>query len=148
MRTLVAVLLLAIAVTVCHAEEPKQVQYGVVLDTSRVNLGQQVDAVAEALKKHMEGPLGMYYQAAVKKNAVGGKWAFWCGFGMCVGGIMCCVVGAALDYGNCNPDHIMIPGVLLTVAGAIMLGCSITPYFCPEYAAMREMIEQLGAVIK
>lgn len=146
MRTLLAVMLFAVAVSVCHAEEPKQVEYGVSLDTSKVNLGQQVDQVAEALKKHMEGPLGMYYQAAVRKNVIVGGVQFWMGIGLFLLGAVGLVLGIGLgDSPDPHPTIILAVGVVL---GPVLFACSITPYFCPEYAAMNDIISNLGALVR
>jgi len=98
-----------------------------------------LDRLTEVLEKHLEGPLHLYYVAAVNKNRVKGAIGFWGGLALIVVGLVGVLTG--LYYRTSEGPHCSILLMLLWSFGMPFLITSVSPYFFPEYAAMREIIE-------
>lgn len=155
MRYLLIAVLLVAVVTACHAEDAKttKTEYAVSVDTTKINLGQQVDGVADALKKHLDGPLGMYYQAAVKRNRVVG------GVGSILGIVLLIVTCISWAFAIKHEIFLSEPTVLLF--SLVMLGCIASPiiggfllsgnceaFLAPEYVAVRDIMQSIGTIVK
>lgn len=155
MRPLLIAVLLIVVVTACHAQEAKtnKTEYAVSVDTTKINLGQQVDGVADALKKHLDGPLGMYYQAAVQRNRVVG------GFGLVVGAILLLAAigswvviiskGIFTEYPT---EHtlalVVLGGILSPFISSMLLVANAEAFLAPEYVAMRDIMQSIGTIVK
>lgn len=71
MRALMVVVLLLVAsVAMAQSAIPAQTdqKYTVAVDTTKVNIVQQVDQILSAVEKHGTGPLAQVYRAAVRKQ--------------------------------------------------------------------------------
>ncbi len=160
MRSLLVVMLLVLAVSICHAEETKT-EYAVSVDTTKINLGGQVDQVAEALKKHMEGPMGMYYQAAVARNRVVGIAKVV--FNVLLMGVAVLLGAAAYKFGreadkslsaNGDPTFLVGGGVITAIGSIVAAIYSMTGVYsslgillAPEYYAMNDILTKLGRIV-
>lgn len=147
-KSMAVLMLLVLAVSLCHAEETKT-EYAVSVDTTKINLGEQVDQVAEALKKHMEGPMGMYYQAAVRKTMV-------CGVCGVLGGVLftviCILLGRLTLKIASEPGDLdcVFPGVASIASGIVavfMLANNLPYLLATEYYAMNDILTKLGSIV-
>lgn len=145
MRSLLVVMLLVLAVSLCHAEETKT-EYAVSVDTTKINLGGQVDQVAEALKKHMEGPMGMYYQAAVTRNRVVGRAGIVLGLLLVVIGAVAAIYGPKLEAVELGAA-LFVGGLVSVIVGGIVSFTTFEMALCPEYVAMNDILTKLGSIV-
>lgn len=160
-KSMVVLMLLVLAVSVCHCEDSKT-EYAVSVDTTKINLGGQVDQVAEALKKHMEGPMGMYYQAAVARNrAVGSARIVYDFVLICAGilfGYIAFLFGRKSAYVEKNRlgdgMGFCLCSVFIGVGSAIVfaIGIANIPWhldmmMAPEYVAMNDILTKLGSMV-
>jgi hypothetical protein len=137
---LLVVMLLLVAVPLCHAEDNKT-EYAVSLDTTKINMGQQVDQVADALKKHLDGPLGMYYKAAVAKTKCVGWVSSAFGTLLVLAGVACMVFWKSYESEN------WVCGVFAVLSGSVLIGCGSTHVLCPEYYAMNDILTKIGTMV-
>lgn len=159
MRTLLAVMLFVVAVSLCHAQETKKSEYTVSVDTSKVNLGQQVDQVAEALKKHLDGPMGMYYQASVRRNIVVGWFDVIFGLVLVgVAGLLCrfsWVLSIKAKSADCYDDFPPMLGAVFSgvgaivafIAGIVIITAQVELVLAPEYVALGDILAKMGAIV-
>lgn len=68
MRTVFFVIAVFIATAVLAQQQPTDQKYTVAVDTSKVNIVQQVDQILTSVEKHGTGPMGQIYRAAVRKQ--------------------------------------------------------------------------------
>jgi len=67
MRKLAVAMLLVLAGTVCAIAQEQEVTYKVGIDS------ESIAEAAEVLEKYVDGPLGRYYAAAVRRQVIIGK---------------------------------------------------------------------------
>lgn len=149
MKTLLAVMMLVLVGSVCHAQETKKTEYAVSVDTTKVNMGQQVDEVADALKKHLDGPMGIYYQVSVK------RWMM-CGISLMLVGAIAFVMGLGLCTCAKNSPRKSeyddkagwwISGVICIVGSLITFPIGLVYCTCSQYYALNDIITKIGQIV-
>ncbi len=152
MAKTIALVLFMLMTTICVAQTAEKEQarqnYNVAIDTTKINLGQQVDQIAEALKKHTEGPLSVYYQAAVHKNRIVGGAFLGVGLFLFIVGLILCVLCLTVWFDSFDgPSPAIGVGVVMILVGAGVAFANFTAFTCPEYAAMNEVCDKIWRML-
>jgi len=138
MRTLaIAVMLALLAVTCAVAEEePQAVTYEVGITPETLDgLTGSVEELAGILEGYVEGPLAVYYEAAVKRTVVN-AWV-----GMVIGIIIIAVGVVGFIVSEVNDGTGL--ALFFIAAGFIVIGIFVSRAYAPEYYAIRDIISSL-----
>jgi hypothetical protein len=128
-------------------------KYTVSVDTSKIDLPKQADQLAEVLKKHIDGPLGMYYEASVNRNRMIGSVCTVTGLFIVVLFVVMVNV-CRLEYVN-NPDvGNGLPGLyglfaaVCLIVGIALIALNLQSVLCPEWVAMNDIIQQATKIVQ
>ena len=139
MRAWIAVILMAMTVTVWADEQPKEVKrYEVALDAQELTKG--VEGLADLLEKKLSGPANDYYEVVLAKNCLYGIIGTAGGAAVLLFGVW--LVGRAFRAKDDGEEAACaISGMILVVVGSVVFGCHIGLLLAPEYYAMQEFLE-------
>jgi len=142
MHKLTVAMLLVLAGTVCAIAQEQEVIYKVGIDS------ESIAEAAEALEKYMDGPLGRYYAAAVRRQVIIGR-------GEVVGIFIAATLGivmilAAFKGLAENADYtgefifMLLIGIAVFLATlAVLLGDALPRYAAPEFYATTDILQSL-----
>jgi len=141
MRKLTVAMLLVLAGTVCAIAQEQEVTYKVGIDS------ESIAEAAEVLEKYVDGPLGRYYAAAVRRQVIIGRGeVVVLPIGIIVA-LVSMVTGAkAITEGDGNDADVamlMLGCAALIVAIGLLVGDGLPRYATPEFYATRDILQSL-----
>lgn len=144
MRTIAALLILTtVFAGVALAEDPpaEKHEYTVALDAGEVAEG--MDGIASVLKKHLDGPMQMYYEAKVRRIKVKAVLSW-----IAVVFLLLCF---SLSARHIKEEEVTVWGMVSMVAAVLLIVTTVVAapytadYFSADYVAMREIVEMAAS---
>lgn len=148
MKTVVFVLLGLVVLMTCaaHAEEAKKAEYTVAVDTTKINLAQQVDQLADVMKKHLDGPMGMYYQACKVRHRILGVSLCMFGWPVFLCGTAFISAAIRVNRKGDTAECYWLGGVLCIGIGIVLVLNGTVQAISADCYAMNDILNKIGAI--